>query len=37
METFSLLLLGSGVILAGAPESIMEILNEEFSGGRDAV
>ncbi|XP_029807115.1 probable ribonuclease 11 [Suricata suricatta] len=32
MEAFSLLLLGLGLVLAGAPESIMEILNKEFSG-----
>uniref|UniRef100_A0A8D2APM3 Ribonuclease A family member 11 (inactive) n=1 Tax=Sciurus vulgaris TaxID=55149 RepID=A0A8D2APM3_SCIVU len=31
METFSLLLLGLGLVLAGASESIMEIVKEEFS------
>ncbi|XP_035973941.1 putative inactive ribonuclease 11 [Halichoerus grypus] len=33
METFSLLLLSLGLVLAGASESIMEIIKEEFSGG----
>nr|XP_060475084.1 probable ribonuclease 11 [Panthera onca] len=32
MDSFFLLLLGLGLVLAGAPESIMEIINEEFSG-----
>ncbi|XP_005412199.1 PREDICTED: probable ribonuclease 11 [Chinchilla lanigera] len=32
METFSLLLLGLGLILAEASESIMEIIKEEFAG-----
>ena len=31
METFSLLLLGLGLVLAGASESIMKIIKEELS------
>ncbi|XP_006191291.1 probable ribonuclease 11 [Camelus dromedarius] len=30
METFSLLLLGLGLVFAGAPESITEVIKEEF-------
>ncbi|XP_008681898.1 probable ribonuclease 11 [Ursus maritimus] len=33
METFSLLLLSLGLVLAGASESLMERIKEEFSGG----